>query len=82
MIKKLDFLDVAVFILLVLVVGGILTTVVGAFPSSKEQTAQHDKHKNELLAFRRAWMDDCLQHAPPFQCVVLWSQVKTEEFAQ
>ncbi len=39
-------------------------------------------HAQELANFRRAWMTDCLQHAPAFQCIYMWSGVKPEEFVQ
>ena len=54
--------------------------------SHKKAKAEFDnkavQHKQELKAFRQAWMADCLQHAPPFQCVAIWSQVKPEEFTE
>lgn len=39
-----------------------------------------EAHKKEIADFRKAWMADCLQHVPPFQCIAMWSQVKPDEW--
>ncbi len=62
-----------------LVLAGLILAVVKAVkPNPAADSLQHQ----QVMAFRKAWMDDCLQHAPPFQCVYMWSSIKPEEFVQ
>ena len=63
-----------------LLLGGIGITIAHAVKADSANDTIQAKHHQELVAFRKAWMDDCLQHAPPFQCVYMWSGVKPEEF--
>ncbi len=65
-----------------LVMAGLILGLAKAVRADSIDTAARAHHRQEIANFRKAWMNDCLEHAPPFQCIYMWSGVKPEEFTQ
>ncbi len=66
------------------IIGALLATAaavqIAHFAERRKEQAKI--HEQRIAAFRNAWMADCLQHAPAFQCVAIWSQVDLNKFVE